>query len=87
MTYILHFAAMKFFLNSSGNVSKTIQPTINMARLEDFYNVHKMYEKFILPLPGKGNLTVRFAKPLEYKIKENGNGLVDAFQLEVLTQP
>lgn len=87
VTYILHFAAMMFFVNSAGNVSTTTLPKINIAKLEAFYNVHKTYEKFILPLPGKGNLTVRFNKPLEYKVKENGNGLVEPFQLEVLTQP
>jgi hypothetical protein len=87
VTYILHFKTMEFFLNVAGNVSTTIQPKINMAKLEAFYNAHKMYEKFLINIPGKGNLTVRFVKPLEYKIAENGQGTVDAFTLEVLTQP
>jgi hypothetical protein len=87
VTYILHFKTMKFFESAPGVVSTTVQPKINIARLEEFYLRHKLYEKFILPLPGKGNLTVRFAKPLDYKVAENGQGTVDSFQLEFLTQP
>lgn len=87
VTYILHFKTMKFFETSPGLVSTTIQPKINIARLEAFYNVHKLYEKFVVNIPGKGNLVVRFVKPLEYKVAENGQGTVDAFTLELLTQP
>jgi hypothetical protein len=87
VTYVLHFATMKFYESSPGVVDLNAQPKINIARLEAFYSQHKLYEKFTLPLPGKGNLVVRFNKPLEYKVKENGQGTVDAFQLEVLTQP
>ncbi|MBD9544250.1 hypothetical protein IB276_32925 [Ensifer sp. ENS04] len=78
---------MKFFEASPGVVSTTIQPKINIARLEAFYNAHLLYEKFVVNIPGKGNLTVRFAKPLEYKVAENGQGTVEAFTMEVLTQP
>lgn len=87
VTYVLHFKTMKFFESAPGVVDTTIHPAINIARLEEFYNRVKMYEKFILPLPGKGNIVVRFSKPLEYRIAENGQGTVDSFQLEVLTQP
>ncbi|WP_246806995.1 hypothetical protein [Ensifer sp. ENS04] len=87
VTYILHFKTMKFFEASPGVVSTTIQPKINIARLEAFYNAHLLYEKFVVNIPGKGNLTVRFAKPLEYKVAENGQGTVEAFTMEVLTQP
>lgn len=85
--YVLHFKAMKFFLTSGGNISIAKYPQINMQVLENFYNSMKMYEKFILPIPGKGDIVVRFAKPLEYKIMEGGAGLVEPFQLEFLSQP
>jgi hypothetical protein len=87
VTYILHFKTMKFFESSPGVVSTTVMPKINIARLEEFYNRVKLYEKFILPIPGKGNLTVRLVKPLEYKVVEDGQGTVEPFQLEFLTQP
>ena len=85
--YTLHFKTMKFFLDGSGDVSTTIQPKINIARLEAFYNTHRLYEKFTLPIPGKGNLTVRFGKPLDYKVTEGGQGTVDPFTLECVLQP
>lgn len=78
---------MKFFESAPGVIDTTVLPQINIGRLEAFYNEVRMYEKFILPIPGKGNLVVRFAKPLEYKLTENGQGTVDPFQLEFLTQP
>jgi phage-related protein len=87
VSYILHFKTMKFFTNSAGTVVTTTLPKINIAKLEAFYNAHKMYEKFLLNIPGKGTLTVRFSKPLEYKVAENGQGTVEPFTLEVLTQP
>jgi len=87
VTYILHFKTMKFFTNAAGAVVTTTHPKINIARLEAFYNRVQMWEKFLLPIPGKGNITVRFAKPLEYKVAEDGQGTVDSFQLECLSQP
>ncbi|KQS84247.1 hypothetical protein ASG58_20985 [Rhizobium sp. Leaf383] len=87
VTYLLHFKTMKFYESSPGVVSLTKNPAINIARLEAFYNRVQLWTKFLLPIPGKGNLTVRFSKPLEYKVAENGQGTVEAFQLEFLTQP
>ena len=87
VTYILHFKTMKFFEASPGVASLTIRPQINIAVLEAFYNRVKMYEKFLLPIPGKGNIVVRFSKPLDYKLTEAGLGTVDAFQLEFKSQP
>jgi hypothetical protein len=88
VTYLLKFEAMQFFTDAAGNVITTgAGRAWNMARLENFYNDKKLYEKFILPLPGKGNITVRFAKPLEYTLLKNGGGLTEPFTLEVLSQP
>jgi hypothetical protein len=78
---------MMFFTDEVGRVVTGVQPKINVARLEEFYQKHRLFEKFILPIPGKGLLTVRFSKPLKYRVAENGNGTVESFELEVLTQP
>ncbi|WP_454287264.1 hypothetical protein [Rhizobium arsenicireducens] len=86
VTYTLAFKTMMFF-TTAGVVSTTINPEFNIARLEAFYKTHRLYEKFILPLPAHGDLTVRFAKPLEYKLTPGGQGTVDAFTLEMLLQP
>lgn len=87
VTYVLRFRAMKAFEGADGLLDPVPMPEINVGRLEAFYNVHRLYEKFILPLPGKGDLVVRFAKPFEYTIAEGGLGTTDAFTIEVCTQP
>lgn len=87
VTYRLKFRLMKFFLNPDGSFDKVTQPAINMALLEDFYLAHQLYEPFTYPHPALGNITVRFARPLEYSIMEEGHGATEPFQLELLTQP
>lgn len=87
VTLTLSFKAMFFAFNPNGSYNLTWEPTINMALLENFYKEHRLYEKFIYPHPVEGNLTVRFDRPLQYKIIENGNGQVEPFQIRLLTQP
>jgi hypothetical protein len=78
---------MKFFTDEAERVLTGVMPKINIARLEEFYQKHRLFEKFIMPIPGKGLLTVRFSKPFRYKVAENGLGTVEPFELEVTTQP
>lgn len=86
--YILHFfEGMKYYLNANGTVNRTTEPTKNIAALEDFYKLHRLYEKFTYPHPADGNLTVRFAAPLKFKLKPLGLGTVEAFTVELLLQP
>lgn len=85
--YTLNYEAMFFFQNTNGTLNKTLQPNVNMALLEDFYNRHKMYKKFIYPHPALGNLVVRFSQPLRYKIAKNGKGRVESFSLKIKLQP
>ncbi|MES0134513.1 hypothetical protein NKJ88_06055 [Mesorhizobium sp. M0016] len=87
LTYTLAFKGMWFFLNSNGTLDLATRPTLNMAVLENFYVAHRLYEKFIYPHPALGNVTVRFDVPLDYKIMEGGNGLVEPFTIQLLTQP
>lgn len=86
VTYLLSFAAMKFF-TTGGVVNRTINPTINIAHLEDFYRQHRLYEKFIYPHPSDGNVTVRFKSPLTFKQMFGGLGTVEPFSVELTTQP
>lgn len=85
--YILNFAAMFFFETVPGYLDETKHVEANMAVLEKFYNDHKMYEKFIYPHPTHGNLVVRFAEPLNYKIAVNGKGRVEPFSIRLKLQP
>lgn len=84
--YNVNFRAM-FFFENSGVLDLAKYPKANMAVLENFYNAHKMYEKFIYPHPTLGNITVRFAEPLAYKIAEDGKGRVEAFSIKLKSQP
>lgn len=87
VTYILRFRGMKFFQNTNGSFNKSLYPNLNMALLEDFYNQHKLYETFVYPHPALGNINVKFAKPLEYNIKEDGHGITESFTVELISQP
>jgi hypothetical protein len=86
VVYVLHFTAMKFFV-TAGVVNRTVNPTLNIAHLEDFYKTHRLYEKFIYPHPSDGNVNVRFKSPLTFKLKPFGLGTVEPFTVELLTQP
>lgn len=80
ITFKLNFKAMWF--GSAPNAQT------NMQLLVDFYEAHRLYEPFIYPHPRRGNLTVRFSKPLNVpKGVEKGGGQTDPFQLELILQP
>jgi hypothetical protein len=85
--YTLHFEAMFFFETVPGFTDDTKYPDLNMAVLEKFYNEHKMYKKFDYPHPTLGNLRVRFAAPLSYKIVKDGKGRVEPFSIRLKLQP
>lgn len=85
--YTLHYPAMWFFFLHNTEYDLDRHPTINMALLDQFYQEHRLYEKFIFPHPVLGPQVVRFDKPLEYKITENGKGQVDPFTVSLIVQP
>lgn len=87
LTVTLNFAGMFFYPGADGFPDLTVEPRINIAVLEQFYQKHRLYKKFIYPHPAKGNIVVRFSAPLQYKLKENGRGAVEPFSVEFLTQP
>jgi len=84
----LHYKAMWFYERGPGAVDRMINPKINMQRLIDFYEAHRLYEPFLYPHPTRGLVTVRFSKPLDVpKGIEGGNGQTESFQLEFTLQP
>lgn len=84
----LSFPLLKYFTNAAGALSATIQPTLNMLALENFYVVHKMWKTFIYPHPVHGNLNVRFRKPLKVPAGlPDGGGAVGSFSVELIEQP
>lgn len=85
--YVLHYAGMMYFINSSGDVSLGIRPTINIHALDAFYKEHRMWKIFDFPHPDGRTLQCRFHKPLQWKIKEGGRGLVEPFTVQLILQP
>lgn len=87
VTYILNFDTMVFFESPPGVLDLVTRPTLNMGVLEAFYNTHKLYLPFEYPHPVLGNLDVRFAEPLKYRIKKGGRGATEPFSLKIITLP
>lgn len=86
-TFKLKFRALKYFV-TNGVIDALVNPEINLARLEQFYNLYKMNLTFIYPHPVLGDIPVRFNKPLSIpEGTPGGDGLVENIELEFLEQP
>ena len=84
----LTFGSMQYVEDGVGGIDIVSNPENNLGRLEDFYNRHKLYEKFILPHPIYGSIIVRFNKPLETpKGKKGGKGWTEQVTIELIEQP
>lgn len=86
--FTLSFPMLKYYTDSGGVVDATINPTLNMLALENFYLEHKMWKTFVYPHPVRGNLNVRFNKPLKVPAGiPDGGGAVGAFSIELIEVP
>ena len=85
----LGFKTMRYFTLADGvTIDPTKVPVVNMAALEAFYKIHRMWKTFIYPHVIYGNVNVRFHKPLVIPPGiEGGGGAVQAFTLELIEQP
>ena len=87
-TFKLGFAAMKFFTNPDNSLNSETEPAINMKRLIDFYQEHKLHKTFNYDHPVYGVLEVKFHKPLpEPKGVIGGMGVVESFEIELIEIP
>ncbi|WP_287373474.1 hypothetical protein [Mesorhizobium sp.] len=88
ITFKLSFKAMWFYELSPGVVDRDINPQINMQRMVEFYEAHRLYEPFYYPHRTRGLVVCRFSKPLQVpKGVENGNGKVEQLTVELILQP
>jgi hypothetical protein len=84
----LGFQAMQFFTDSDGSLNSATEPAINMKRLIDFYQTHKLHKSFNYNHPVYGIVEVKFNKPLpEPKGAGFGYGVVEAFEVELVEIP
>lgn len=87
-TFILDFAAMKYFLNNQWEPDETIEPKKNMLALEKFYQRHQTHKSFLYDHPVHGQVTVRFKSPLKPpKGLPGGDGATEGFSVELLEEP
>lgn len=77
LIFNLDFQALFHWYTTAGVVSRTIQPSLNAFRLQDFYEVHRQYEPFTFVHPTRGSQTVRFHKPLPKFIPTKEQVIVD----------
>ena len=98
IVFTLPFNMMQFFENVSidpgppivvtRTVNRTKMPLYNMQLLIDFYERHRLYKKFIYPHPRRGNVVVRFNKPLEVPATlQDGLGVTEPFTVELILEP
>lgn len=85
----LKFPMMKYYLDpTTDEVDPTIEPSLNMFRLIQFYQNHKLFKSFQYLHPIHGMLEVRFNKPLpEPQGIKGGDGAVESFDVVLVEQP
>jgi hypothetical protein len=87
ISFMLHYDTMVFIESVPGTLDLVSNPMLNMGTLRAFYETHRLYEPFLFEHPILGEVTVRFARPLSYKLRKGGRGSVEPFTVELLLQP
>lgn len=84
----LTFPSMKWYLNSDNSVNLTTNPTRNVGKLEEFYNIHRLHEYFLYPHQTRGDVRVRFTTPLIIPVAAlGGSGEVPGIKLSLIYEP
>lgn len=98
LVFHLEFPAMYWFTQADGTIDRTIKGQLNFAKLQDFYEYHRMYEPFTYVHGSRGSLTCRFSKPIppvkgineavmwEPTLSRNRHA-VDPFSVDLILQP
>jgi hypothetical protein len=90
IVFVLSFPMMQFYETTKGSkvLDLTKNVTRNMGALIAFYERNRGYNKFIYPHPWRGNVIVRFDKPLQVpKGIAGANGITEAFEIRLKLQP
>lgn len=86
--FILHFAAMRYFVNSDGTMDTTTSPRINMQVLKNLYEANRLHKTFIYNHPIRGYVFCKFESPLQCpKVIPDANGVTEAFDVRLIMQP
>lgn len=86
--FILTMNGMQRFLDSAGDVDKTIQADRNMDALLEFYEAKRLHTEWTIDIPAFGTRTVRFNRPLKMpKMMVGGFGVFPEFEIELIEVP
>lgn len=78
-TFVLTFAALQWGAPVA---------TYDMQALIDFYEAHRLWDRFTYPHPQYGNLTVRFGRALEVpQSLDGGTGVTEQCEIQLIEQP
>jgi hypothetical protein len=86
--HYLHFSGLHWYANAQGSWVDTIDARKNILALNNFYERHRKWKRFIYPHPYRGNLIVRFNQPFQMpKSIVGGSGLTESFDIEFIEHP
>jgi len=96
LIFQLDMQGFAWWVNSARVINRTINPEINAGHIQDFYEFHRMFQPFFFNHPTRGQVTVRFNKPLprfksipEAVIVQNGfrGHRIESFPIELILLP
>ena len=83
--FVLTFKSMVYYVASNGTLDIATNTPLNYGTLDKFYQDHRTYQPFIYPHPAFGNITVRFAQPLQGPdAMEGGSGATEQFEVNLI---
>jgi hypothetical protein len=82
----LTMSGMRWRKNTAGTaLDVATDPTTNAGRLLNFYKANRKWDKFIYPHEYLGNITCRFAEPVQIpKAMPDSNGLIPDFEITLI---
>lgn len=86
--FVLSFPVMYYYLTAAGELDRGRTPELNFLLLEEFYQRHRLFKRFLYPHPVWGPRTVRFHQPLKTPDGVvGGGGALEAFEVSLIELP
>ena len=87
-TFVLNFQGMRYITSPGGSRDLLTDPQLNMGRMEDFFQRHRLYQPFFYDHPFWGRQRVRFQRPIEVpRGVVGGSGVLQAFDVNLIEFP
>lgn len=89
--FTLSFPGMFWYVQSNGTIDRSLNENRNMAALIDFYEAHRMHQYFLYNHPSRGEIRVRFYKPLvvpkTMRSDSRRMGVTEPFDVQLIYEP